>query len=179
MRVFFHIRQPDQKLLQKGNFYFFKNWHWFKFWREKFKIQNCITAWAWLTKMTKSRYDNSTLIRKIPSFSSHFTDAKGHFTLLQAYALQKGGYFSNDHVVFKGGLSKNHIHPHGGGGLKNQKNLTTWFKDGPWWWPRLLSDTHEFINTWFANKVGFWVRPADHIYKLILVSRAWTSWEGL
>ena len=55
-------------------------------------------------------------------FWSQFTHDKGHFTLLQAYALQKGEDFFDDHVVFKGGASKNHIRPHGGrGGWKTQK----------------------------------------------------------
>ena len=58
-------------------------------------------------------------------FWSQFTHDKGHFTLLQAYALQKGGgYFSNDHMVFKEGSSKNHIRPHGGeGGVEKLKKF--------------------------------------------------------
>ena len=44
-----------------------------------------------------------------------------------------GGYFFNDHVVFKGGHQKTTSVHMGGGGLKNPKNLTTWFKDGPLW----------------------------------------------
>ena len=67
-------------------------------------------------------------------FWSQFTHDKGHFTLLQAYALQKGGgvFFQWPRGFQGGGASKNHIRPHGGeGGLKNPKKLTTWFKDGP------------------------------------------------
>ena len=52
-----------------------------------------------------------------PPFWSQFTHDKGHFTLLQAYALQKGG------VVFKEGSSKNHIRPHGGRGVEKPKKF--------------------------------------------------------
>ena len=52
-------------------------------------------------------------------FWSQFTHDKGHFTLLQAYALQKGGgYFSNDHVVLKGVRQKTTSVHMGGGGVK-------------------------------------------------------------
>ena len=58
-------------------------------------------------------------------FWSQFTHDKGHFTLLQAYALQKGGggYFSNDHVVFKGGHQKTTSVHMGGGGVEKPKKF--------------------------------------------------------
>ena len=56
---------------------------------------------------------------------------KGHFTFLQAYALLKGGIFPKTMWFSRGGCQKTTSVHMGGGGLKNPKKLTTWFKDGP------------------------------------------------
>ena len=75
-------------------------------------------------------------------FWSQFTHDKGHFTLLQAYALQKGGgVFFQWPRGFQGGIVKKpHPSTWGEGGWKTQKIWPRGLRMAPNWYYQWLSE---------------------------------------